>query len=683
MGKIQQNFGSWIRLGDLVFFAIFLLAVVSCQRPDTRTTSAPSEAMGDEEVMVQLLPFEEKLRGESSPGPFSMYSGSNPSALFKGPDGDVFLVGAGKMARLRVTASSVDDALIIEDVVDIDDIETGCGTQKWAVVGGRRLGAVWLIDFETGDKTVLSLEGALSVRDIACGDEQAYVADDEAPFLFVIKETEKGPRVQIVELDRPMRYVTATSKYVITASAIAHEVSVYERGNLGELSAPPPLATKRMMTPIFGLTAREGSHSRGLNIFVGTLEQKPLDRSEGFFGNIDSYVLRLSMRLESLSAHSKDKYTLEESASRNIGLDGVITPKLLFFEGDTLWVGGYGSNFLLGFPTDLKGVGRRLDMPPGGTSLQMVGSTTLVANPLLDGVILLRRDKPYEFTSWGEDIRDNSTRIGEALFYTNMMAPNQISDAKHSRFTCETCHFEGTLDGRTHHTGRGDQHATTKNLRGVFNNRPLFTRAQDPNMSSMVHSEFRVAASGTSSPSWFSVRPNEFPWLRHLGVEEALSALELRQALLRFFFSFSPELNAHARGRDVYTEPEKRGADLFEAHCVSCHSARLQTDNSQSTVSKSEWEMHIFGKGDIMWARDGYVKTGIVPHVHPEGARPSSLRRIMRKTPYFTHGLATTLDDVLRWSSTGPLGHARPSSSDSGSFSDEDRAALLAFLLLL
>ena len=74
-------------------------------------------------------------------------------------------------------------------------------------------------------------------------------------------------------------------------------------------------------------------------------------------------------------------------------------------------------------------------------------------------------------------------RMGEVLFFTTLISPHNSARGPLSRFTCETCHFEGYVDGRTHHTGRKDVRATTKPLLGLFNNRPHFSRALDRDLS--------------------------------------------------------------------------------------------------------------------------------------------------------------------------------------------------------
>jgi cytochrome c peroxidase len=93
------------------------------------------------------------------------------------------------------------------------------------------------------------------------------------------------------------------------------------------------------------------------------------------------------------------------------------------------------------------------------------------------------------------------------------------------------------------------------------------------------------------------------------------------------------------------------------------------------------WEAMIFHGGPIVWASSQYEKTGVVPYVHDEGARTSSLRRLYKKRPYFTNGSAPDLETALRAVRFDPFSHA---GADAGKrLSDAEIASLRAFLDLL
>src|SRR5262249_12871432 len=145
--------------------------------------------------------------------------------------------------------------------------------------------------------------------------------------------------------------------------------------------------------------------------------------------------------------------------------------------------------------------------PPGAVDavFSQDGRGVVYASPLLDAFV--RADLRGVQTHVVDAARrpEPELRLGEVLFFTELMAPENVSSDTHSRFSCETCHFEGGVDGRTHYTGRGDVSVVTKPLFGLANNRPHFSRAMDPDLSSVCHNEFRVAGAGSGTDPWFSL----------------------------------------------------------------------------------------------------------------------------------------------------------------------------------
>jgi hypothetical protein len=283
---------------------------------------------------------------------------------------------------------------------------------------------------------------------------------------------------------------------------------------------------------------------------------------------------------------------------------------------------------------------------------------------------------------------DVAARVGEALLFTTLMAPWNRSDGPLSRFTCETCHFEMYGDGRTHHTGRGDVHATTKPLRGLFNNRPHFSRALDPDLTVVANSEFRVAGAKSDHDSWFTVRVDDFPWLRWLGVTDpALPPLALRKALMTALMRLGHAPNPAVTPGGHFTDLERQGAALFRDRCETCHQARLASDDPASRLPFAQWESLVMTDADpLVWGEAEYRQTGVVPYVHQSGSRVPSLRRLYKKFPYFTNGSAQDLAAVLGrarfagatfWHDGGPAG------ASQSFFDPEEIQRLRAFLDLL
>jgi hypothetical protein len=312
----------------------------------------------------------------------------------------------------------------------------------------------------------------------------------------------------------------------------------------------------------------------------------------------------------------------------------------------------------------------------------------LGADPLLDAWIVDDGREAHVVPVIGAPdapARDVDSRLGEALFFTTLMAPWNRSRGSLSRFTCETCHFEGYVDGRIHDTGREDVHATTRPLHGLFNDAPYFSRALDPDLTAMVHNEFHVAGRRSRHDPWFALDPAGISWLGSLGVGPApLEPETLRRALMTFLMRFAHRPNPSVIDRTAWSPEERRGAELFRDRCESCHEARLVASHPDSRVPFEQWEALVLAPaGPILWARDTYEKTGVVPYVHPAGARVPSLRRLYKKRPYFTNGSAPDLDDVLRRARRGPDGFTHAGDQGTVLLDAPSRTSLRAFLDLL
>jgi hypothetical protein len=133
-------------------------------------------------------------------------------------------------------------------------------------------------------------------------------------------------------------------------------------------------------------------------------------------------------------------------------------------------------------------------------------------------------------------------------------------------------------------------------------------------------------------------------------------------------------------GRELARAPAPRSAasvtvgpagDVFASH-------------PDSRVPFAQWEALVLAPaGPILWARDTYEKTGVVPYVHPAGARVPSLRPLYKKRPYFTNGSAPDLDDVLRGARRGPNGFTHAGDEGTVLLDAPSRTSLRAFLDLL
>jgi len=540
----------------------------------------------------------------------------------------------------------------------------------------------------------IDLPGVRAMRDIAAGPEGLlYVVEEHDGRLLTIRPGRRDANAAPLERAEdeichgPLR-VLRVGPAVLVDCLLDHEIAIRrvdERGfpmRDGEVRI-------RHDGPMWALDAlQEGP---GMLVAVGGVEDHPLDRTEGSFGFVDSFVTL---------------YGVEDGRARKLGEvntseAGVVTPKAIRLARRAsgaleLTVAAYGSdrvatlvwedaaaNALPGAPA----IATRA-VPPGSASLARLPDDSLaIANPLLDAWIRVTPDRvsivrPEDSAL---DTRSSDARLGEALFFTTLMAPWNRSEGRLSRFTCETCHFEGYVDGRTHYTGRGAVYATTKPLLGLFNDRPYFSRALDPDMTTMVNNEFRVAGARSDHDPWFTLSASDFPWTRDIAVaDDAMSPLALRRALMTFFMSFGHRPNPAVVGRVRWSDVERAGAGVFRDRCESCHQARLVADDPATRVPFEQWESLVMSpEGPLVWARAEYAKTGVVPYVNDKGARVVSLRRLYKKFPYFTNGSAKSIGAVLDRARVTGDGFQHDGADGGDALSDDEKQRLAAFLDLL
>jgi len=481
-----------------------------------------------------------------------------------------------------------------------------------------------------------------------------------------------------------------SARFLVVDCLFDHSLVVYARGDDG---APTRIVGRVTHDgPLWSVALLE----LGDELFVaaGGVEDHPLVRRDRIFGYVDSFVFLYSLPISgSPPADTGEPFGLTRREATNVSELGVLTPKALALEADgsvpvTLAL-GYGSDRAVELAPGRAPAVR--PSVPGCAALSSAAGRHVCASPLFDAWVDLDgapRFHPARAARPGDP--QANERLGEALFFTGLMAPDASSRGRLSRFTCETCHFEGGTDGRVHNSGRDDIRVSTRPLFGLFNDAPHFSRAHDRDLTSVCHNEFAVANRGNPVDPWFTLDPARFPWLAALGVGTGpLSPLELRRALLAFLARFSHEENpavaAHAEPRR-FTAAERRGADAFRERCARCHAARLVANEPASEVAFERWEaLTLSDATPIVWARGDYEKTGVVPYVDPRGTRIPSLRRLYTKRPYLTNGSAPTLGrllELVRFSAR-EFSHAPTDASGLVSLDARERADLLEFLRLL
>ena len=546
----------------------------------------------------------------------------------------------------------------------------------------------------------ISIPEASSLRAVVADARSVFIADFWGDRLY---STSVDPGRDVPLASQPLCggpiRLALTEHFLGVVCLFEHAISIFERAADGSVARE----IKRVVHdgPIWGFSLAE----RGDELFVaaGGVEDHPLDRRDKAFGYVDSfaYLYRLDA-----ARHVERLFALNTSEL------GVVTPKIARLapsaRGVELALVGYASDTWLdvewseGASSDPVGprVRAAYSGVPGCSDVAFVGPGMLCANPLLDAWVELggtaratvgfASPVVHRVRAVASSGPSAAERLGEALFFTTLMAPDVTSADRRSRFTCETCHFEGGTDGRVHHSGRGDVRVSTRPLLGLFNVAPHFSRAHDRDLTSVSHNEFRVANRGNPIDPWFSLTTARFPWLGELGVvETTLSPLELRRALLVFLARFSHAENPVAVRRPPqrrFDDTERRGAELFRERCAGCHAARLIARDASTEVSFDRWEDLVLSpSGPLVWSNGEYAKTGVTPYVDPEGTRTPSLRRLYLKRPYLTNGSAPTLDAVVATARFGDDAFSHAASVEQGerSLTSEEQRALSAFLRIL
>ena len=684
------------------FLLLALAAGAGCKREDP--PEATSAAAPDPMPALRAFEAERRTATDFAVLPPSDASfGADPYAIAALPGGERFVaLLRGRDAIVVLDASMRELARLVAPGSPSGLVVTPDG-RAVLVVGERDDG---ITRYEVRDAAPylapsgrVSLVGMRALRDVAAGPEGVvYAVEEHAGRLVTLwPEGEEGSdgevaaRREDVGIGGGPIHVERVGRFVVIDALHAHALVIRPVDEAGRVLEA---GEARIVHdgPIWGFSAVPDGD--GLLVLAGGVEDHPLDRGGGFFGYIDSFVFL---------------YRVERGAARllsavNVSELGVVTPKVMHLAREkdgtlAALVTGYGGEKAARLVFEASG--KSLVIPakgmpalPGARDLVMLPAGGFVtANPLLDAFVIERPgDEPRAIVPvvdrGGPRSPSDEARLGEALFFTTLMAPENRTEDAHSRFTCETCHFEGYVDGRIHHTGRGEVRVVTKPLLGLFNNRPHFSRALDPDLSTVAHAEFRVAGAESGHSPWFSLDPQAHPVLAALGRTEAnlLDPLSLRRALMTFLMGFSHRQNPWTAGRISFSDLEREGAKHFEARCEGCHEARLSADEAGSRVPFARWESLVFTpSGSIVWGSNEYQKTGVVPYVHERGARVPSLRRLGKKRPYLTSGAAKDLDDLLgraQWTKDGAFFHDGAPEGTTG-LETREREALRAFLDLL
>ncbi|HYJ07865.1 MAG TPA: hypothetical protein VEX18_02625, partial [Polyangiaceae bacterium] len=502
----------------LAFVGALWLTACAADAPRALPPAAgPSKPIISRERLKLLREREGALRSRFEPAeqrPWLDVSGSDPYRIVARSGEAGGYVGILRGGKALVT---LDAELVELGRSALPEAPTALclATPDQALVASRYSSELWRVQLNPSPRLVeIKRIEAPGVLDLACGRAGISYALTEESLLTL---DAAGHVLQRREAMRGGLRLLVRGSYLLENSLFERSLRVlplHGRGVPG-----PELGRIQHDGPLWAFDALVQADQ--LLVAVTGVEDRPLVRAHGEFENIDSYLWLYRLRF---ARGGPAIAGFERLTELNVAEHGLVVPKALALHETasgasvSLLAAGSGRLLRARWPDPAAAPVLETELAVPGASDAVFGADGQVryASPLFDAWIHLERSgsrlvrvEPDRRPEWAE-------RLGEALFFTELIAPENDSSGSHSRFSCETCHFEGGVDGRTHYTGRADVSVVTKPLFGLANNRPHFSRALDRDLSSVCHNEFRVAGAGSGSDPWFTLAPARFPWMHEL-----------------------------------------------------------------------------------------------------------------------------------------------------------------------
>jgi DNA-binding beta-propeller fold protein YncE len=267
--------------------------------------------------------------------------------------------------------------------------------------------------------------------------------------------------------------------------------------------------------------------------------------------------------------------------------------------------------------------------------------------------------------------RRSLAELGEVLYYSRDLVPNNVADGPKSVYACSACHEEAHIDGRLHPAKRNRFRSMTKSDRGIATTPPYLSLGELANLTEFADNIISSHAQGWETNKKF----DQYSVRARTGIAGArvLSAVETRRAMAYYMATIPTEPNPLALGHlDAAAE---RGAKLFLGHCTRCH---LSVGNV-ALGNRVPRERFIEGvlRGEVALAGSGLVDAG-TPVLGTTGNNPPSLRGIWSTAPYFSDGSARTLDEVV--ARTDPEAQKVHAPANHSPFTRDEQDDLVAFL---
>jgi mono/diheme cytochrome c family protein len=527
---------------------------------------------------------------------------------------------------------------------------------------------------------------------LAPGGRVAYVASPAAGGVAVVAlasgrvvqtmPTGLGPRtLRVIPAGRlpgqatPLLFVSAFIDHVVTVHPIDDDGRVR-----------PALQTIRTEAPVLDFAFVE--HGQGAPaLWLLTHEDRPLSRANGSVEGLDSGIIRLpagggDRPFADPGPGRRPFVNLGERATPVIELAAAVT-----VAGAGVAIVGAGSDNLLvldGAAAPAAGVVVPVGENPSAVAA-LPGGRLVTADRLADTLTFVDRDRVAATLTVGLPERRTPAELGELLFYSRALVPNNVADGPLSLYTCAACHDDGHVDGRRHPAKRNRFFSMTESCRGLATTGPYLNLGDPETIDAFADNIVATHAQGAErDPKGFASYPVSLRARDGAAAarQVTLSPAEVRAALAAYMARIPPEPSPFVSPERRRLVPaERRGLALFRADCSGCHQL-VGNSALGNEIPAAALERRLLA-GEVALTSPRRYAVG-TPVLGEGGNNPPSLRGAWDAAPYFSDGSARTLDEVLRRTDpNAPTVHAPENATRPPAFSASERADLLAFLRAL
>jgi hypothetical protein len=456
-------------------------------------------------------------------------------------------------------------------------------------------------------------------------------------------------------------------RLLLVDNYVSHTVTVHR-------VLPSGLVADLLQTIVTEAPVQDLAVVPGRGLYLLTHEGRPLDRADGPVHWLDSVVLVLPPGSSTPFADAGPGRRRSFNLTERQGL-AQLDAIALAPDGRVALVGSATDNVLLLQAADDLDRGRVLVVGAHPSAALFLPDGQLVtADRLSDSLSFVDAAMGKVDTVALEAApRSEPWALGELLFYSRALVPNNRADGPRSIYACSACHDEGHIDGRRHPAKHNRFRSMTKTCRGLAHTAPYLSQGKLDSLTDFADNIIATHAQGDDDRYASSVRVLRAGAWKNL----PLGPDELRRAMAAYLARIPLERSPFSDGRTL-SDDARRGMSLFLDECTTCHRA---TEDTHDYHRPEALERAILD-GRLVFTSKGRFDVG-TPVLGEGGNNPPSLRGAWDAAPYLSDGSAQTLELLMERTDPSAARVHAASNAQHPHFGARERAWLVAFLRTL